>query len=124
MLDRVLVGNFEEYYKQLELERQWFDKYTLIRTGKLPSEVFNSTILPSRTDKIVQYGFEIKFMNMVCSLDTTNVNLLQAYQLWEKIRDRSIADSNQWIFNYINSLNSYIIYDIRHFIDDIISVCV
>ncbi len=123
MTGRPIANNLEEHIKQIEIEKQWFEKFNLIRTGKLPSEPMNNSLLPQVSEKNKEYYFEDKFTNMICSLDTTNVNLVCAHGVWEKTLNSEINEINKWAYNYLNSLHSYIIHDIKRFIDDVISIC-
>lgn len=113
-----------DYLVQLEKERQLFHKYTLIDTGKMPSENFNIKLAPRLTKKAQDYGFPLKIMNMICSLDETNRNIIRINQTWEMINSNSeeITVFNTMSLHIINSANAHIIHDIRRFIDDIISI--
>ncbi len=113
-----------DYYQQIESERKLFNRYILIDTGKMPSENFNIKLVPKLSKKAQDYGFLLKTMNMICSLDETNRNIIRVNQAWELII-KNIEEIN--VFNtrtiyIINSANAHIIHDIRRFIDDIISI--
>lgn len=112
------------YLNQIRIERQLFNKYTLINTGKMPSENFNKNIMPKLSKRAQDYGFRQKIINMICSLDETNRNIIRVNQAWESVVN---ADEESMIFNtrnnfIIDSANAHIIHDIRHFIDDVISI--
>lgn len=113
-----------DYISQIELEKQLFHKYTLIETGKTPSENFNIKLSPKISKKAQDYGFLLKIMNMICSLDETNRNIIRVNQAWESINN---SNEESMIYNtrtlhIIHSANAHIIHDIRRFIDDIISM--
>lgn len=120
-MNQVLMVN---YFNQIEKEKLLSKRYTLIDTGKMPSENFNATILPKLPQKAQEYGFPLKLLNMIGSLDETNRNIIRVNQAWESISNSS--EENE-IYNTrnlytIHSANAHIIHDIRRFIDDIISI--
>lgn len=82
----------------------------------MPSENFNIKLAPRLTKKAQDYGFPLKIMNMICSLDETNRNIIRINQTWEMI------NSNIEEITVFNTMSLHIIHDIRRFIDDIISI--
>ena len=50
----------------------------------MPSENFNIKLDPRLTKKAQDYGFLLKIMNMICSLDETNRNLIRINQTWNR----------------------------------------
>lgn len=113
------------YQKELEVERKWFEKYPMINTGKLPREDFNDRFMPRLSEKAENYGFTIKLINMISSMDSVNENIVKLYDAYDYIRNNDpLLDSHTFsTYRKINSLCSYIIADIRRFMDDIISIC-
>lgn len=127
-LDELFLNHYdiyEDYLQQLETEREWFQKYCLIETGKLPSESMNVKFLPKLSPKAEAFGLTAKMINMILSLDSANENIVEAYHIWEL--GKNIAPEtlifNTKLWRKRNSLNSYIIQEIRRFIDDAISIC-
>lgn len=113
-----------KYQKQIEAEKELFNKYILIDTGKMPSENFHVKYLPMISKKAQDYGFLLKITNMICALDETNRNIIRVNQAWESF---VTSDENSMIFNTLNcytieSVNAHIIHDIRRFIDDVIAI--
>lgn len=114
----------EEFTRKINQEKAFFDRYTLIKTGKLPSENFNAKLHPKLSEKAKEFGFELKFFNMILQLDSTNENIIEANEIWHRIHsnDPHVLIFNSYLHAKILALNSYIIHDMKHFADDIIAM--
>lgn len=112
------------YFEKIARERDLFSKYTLIQTGKTPSENFNCNILPKLSEKATEYGFTVKLLHMISSLDITNENIILVNDIWTMLRANSSQTIvfNTYYWTKLNQLCAYIVYDIRHFIDQIIAM--
>ena len=122
MLTDVQIGT--TYLEKIATERAWFYKYTLIQTGKTPSENFNCNILPQLSTKAVDYGFTVKLLNMISGLDITNENIVLVNDIWTMLQtnDSQTIVFNTYYWAKLNQLCAYIVYDIRHFVDQIIAM--
>ena len=91
----------------------------------MPTENMNVKLLPRLSKKAQDYGFLLKLINMITGLDQTNKNLITLNENWLFLNQNfeKVSIFNSSIYNSINSLNSYVIHDIKHFIDDTISIC-
>ena len=117
--------NYLLYQKELEGQRKWFEKYPLIKTGKLPREDFHDKFLPHLHEEASRNGLCIKLVNMVGSLDSVNENIVKLFENYEYIcNNNPVTDGHNFqAYRRNYSLCSYIIADIRRFIDDMISIC-
>ena len=110
--------------QQRALEESWFQKYPLIKTGKLPCENANVKLLLCTEDIRERYSLNYKCMNMLYTLDSVNENIAEVYRLWDVSHEQNIEffAFNNRVFRKVNSLNSYIIHDLKKYIDDVICV--
>lgn len=116
--------NVISYCEKIAREIDLFSKYTLIRTGKTPSENLNCNILPKLSTKAEECGFTIKLLNMISSLDITNENIILVNDIWTMLRanDSQTIVFNTYYWTKLNRLCAYIVYDIRNFVDQIIAM--
>ena len=122
---RGLQEILKSYQETLVKEKNQFKKYTLIDTGKMPSENFNTSLLPQINEKWRGYNFNSKLQTMICSLDTTNILLIKAYDLWDRLIKQDVETtvlySTKSHYSY-NQYCSHIIYDLKVFLDNIIAI--
>lgn len=111
------------YRLKIQKEKKLFEKFDLIETGKTPHENFSSDILPAfPSDVADKYSLKISLMQLVVGLDSTNLNLVEAYELWERIQKRDYLIDNTFVFGRAWKLNTYIIHDIKYCVDMLISL--
>lgn len=112
------------YFEKIATERALFSKYTLIRNGKTPSENLNYNMLPKLSAKAEEYGFTLKIVNMISSLDITNENIVLVNDIWTMLctHNSQTIVFNTYYWTKLNRLSAYIVYDIRHFVDQIIAM--
>lgn len=119
-----LLEQYNSQQKKVEIERQEYKKYTLIDTGKLPSEAFNVSFRPKLNKRAEVYCFEAKFTQLILGLDTTNLLLIDAYKLWHIL----INEKPELLYNGINYFSrynkfcTYIVHDLKYFIDQLIAI--
>lgn len=78
-----------EYDEKVKQQKEWVEKYPLIKTGKVPIENFNFEFLPELSEKAKEYGFTILLIQLVAELDITNENIVEYCDLWKEIRTQS-----------------------------------
>ncbi len=122
---RMAYQGYLLYEKEIEEQRKWFEKYPLVKTGKMPREDFHNKFLPHLPEEASHNGLLIKLMNMVGSLDSVNENIVKLAENYEYIcNNNPMVDSHTFqAYRRNYSLCSYIVADIRRFIDDMISIC-
>lgn len=69
---------------------------------------------------------ELKFMKLITDLDVVNQNIIESHEIWNKITKSNwdnpeIMVYNTYFYKRMNKLHEYIIFDLKHFIDEIIS---
>lgn len=68
---------------------------------------------------------QLKFMKLITDLDVVNQNIIESHEIWEKIREEEknvdFIMYNNYLFKRISKLQEYIVFDLRHFIDEIIA---
>lgn len=112
------------YLKKVSTEKELFKKYALIQNGKMPSEDLNCSIIPKLSKKAIEYGFMPKLVNMICSLDITNENIIIANDIWAMLQVNSDKTNiyHMYYWTKMNQSCAHIVYDIRHFVDQIIAM--
>lgn len=111
-----------EYRATIEKEKALMEKFVLIETGKTPHENFNVSCLPTIPEEVdEQYGLTMSLIHLISGLDSTNLNLIEAYVLWAEEEIKRIT-FNTFYFSRMWKLNTYIIHDIKYFVDMIIAI--
>lgn len=121
-----------KYYEILNKQKNNRKKYTLIDTGKEIIETINAKLLPHFNGYKDPYiSLNLKYIRLICDLDSTNQNLTESYELWDKIVhntnpiDPDNIFFNTYYYNRLHKLNEYIAYDLKKFVDEILStICV
>ena len=121
-----LLLTAKEYLENLEKEKQDRKNYTLIETGKECNENFNVNLLPNFNGfKYPYVNLEMKYMRLITELDTTNELIKEVTDIWRKITNRKISPEilvyNTYFYNRIQKLSQYIVFDLKHFIDETIA---
>ena len=63
-------------------------------------------------------------MKLVTDLDVVNQNIIETHEIWNKIVDIENVELqiyNTYKFKRLRKLHEYIIYDLKHFIDQVIA---
>ena len=122
-----LLRQYEElrrFEEKINNEKILFEKYPHIKNGKLISDNMNINLIPKFKDEDkYNFNLEIKYLNLISGLSITNENILNSFQLWDKIHNNDIETIFYNSYNFIKlyKLNEYIISDIKKFIDESIS---
>lgn len=124
--DKDLLLTAQEYLKVLEKEKQDRKNYTLIETGKECIENFNVKLLPKFNGFEYPYvNLNLKYIRLITDLDTTNEIIKEVTDIWKKLTNKKIQNEiiiyNTYFYNRIQKLNQYIIFDLKHFIDETIA---
>ena len=115
--------NVRDYLSTISKEKDLYSRYNLIETGKTPHENFNKHCIPTFPEEIdEQYGLTMILMRLITGLDSTNLNLVEVNELWERINTEYALIYNTFPYMRMWKLNSYIIHDIKYCIDMLISV--
>ena len=114
----------ENYLDRIVKEQFVLESHVHIQTGKTPSENMNYSLLPKLSQAAKEYGFEIKLISMICSLDVVNENIIFANNIWNMINNKDIQTLlfSTYYFTKLNRTLDHIVYDIRHFVDQAISI--
>jgi hypothetical protein len=117
-LERILI----KYQCDLEEEKKKLEHYPVIQTGKTPKENMNINLFPqlSTIDKDLQ----IPFISLIGELDCTNEMIVDFCDAWKIMRENGdlVKLYNTYYFTRSVKLGSYIIADIRHYIDMSIAI--
>lgn len=116
-----------EFLKRINNSKQNRKKYQLINSGKEIGEAYNiklESCLNGYNHPLI--NLSLKFMNMICDLDSTNMNIIEANEIWSKMHPQQNtlvnSISNQFYVTRLKKLTEYIIYDMHKFICEIISI--
>ena len=113
-----------EYDEKVKQQKEWLEKYPLIKTGKVPIENFNVRLLPKLSQKAVDYGFHILLMELITELDITNERIVDFFELWREKHENSgnVFVINNYIYTKERCLGKNIVHDLKHFADMMISI--
>lgn len=69
---------------------------------------------------------ELKFMKLITDLDIVNQNIIETHEIWNRIINFNINTSEFMIYNTyyhkrMSKLHEYIVFDLKHFIDEVIA---
>lgn len=115
--------NIKLYEKVVKEEKELFKKYTLIDTGKVPHENY----ILSLANGFLLHKDNLSFypiMNIICGIDQTNLNLIEIYDIWHKLRylTKDSCVFSTYYFSRLAKLFSYFIFDLRTYIDTFITL--
>lgn len=118
------VAAMIEYDEKVKQQKEWLEKYPLIKTGKVPIENFNVRLLPKLSQKAVDYGFHILLMQLVNELDIANENIVDYIELWREKHENSerVCVINNYLYAKERYLGKSIVHDLKHFVDMMISI--
>lgn len=117
----------QEYFDRIDYYKEIRKKYNLIDSGKEIGELFNISL----ANCLNGYNHDrlnllSKYTNIVCGLDSTNLNIIEIYEIWEKLHPDSInfhnTLSNTYYITRLRKLIEYTIYDFHTYINQIISI--
>ncbi len=117
----------QEYFDRIDYYKEIRKKYNLIDSGKEIGELFNISLANCLNgynhDKL---NLLSKYTNIVCGLDSTNLNIIEIYKIWEKLHPDAInfhnTLSNTYYITRLRKLIEYTIYDFHTCINQIISI--
>lgn len=68
-------------------------------------------------------NLDLKFIKLITDLDVVNQNIIESYEIWYKIKTNSseLIIYNTYLHKRNHKLHEYIIYDLKHFVDEIIA---
>lgn len=101
------------------------DKNILIDNGLLIYENMNMNKIPKISNELnSQYGLDLIFFNMISGMSITNELICNSNILFSKIKnnDEEVKIFNTYSFTKLQKLNEYIVYDLKKYADEIISV--
>lgn len=113
-----------EYDEKVKQQKEWIEKYPLIKTGKVLIENFDIKLIPTLSKKAKEYGFQILLIQLVAELDITNENIVEYCDLWKEIRTKSgrFLIENSYLNFKESHLGKSIVHDLKHFADMMISI--
>lgn len=113
-----------EYDEKVKQQKEWIEKYPLIKTGKVPIENFDIKLIPTLSKKAKEYGFTILLIQLVAELDITNESIVEYCNLWKEIKANSgrVCVINNYIHTKENYLGKSIVHDLKHSADMMISI--
>ena len=115
----------KEYKINLDKCKEYRKKYLLIDTGKEIIENFNVALIPNFNGYKDPYVDEqLKFMRLITDLDVVNQNIIESNEIWGKIKNSENLDVqiyNTYKYKRLNKLHEYIVFDLKHFIDETIA---
>ena len=115
----------EEILKQKECDIELKKQNILIDTGMLIHENINMNKMPKVSKKLNnEYSFDMKFFNLISGLSITNELICKSNLLFNQIKNntREILIFNSYSFTKLQKLNEYIVYDLKKYIDEVISI--
>ena len=124
---KTLLRQYEElrrFEEKINNEKILFEKYPHIKNGKLISDNMHINLIPKfKQEDKHNFNLEIKYINLISGLSITNENIVNSFQLWDKIHNNNdeLLMYNSYNFIKLYKLNEYIISDIKKFIDEAIS---
>ena len=119
-----IMRDISAFLERIEEEKAWGESYPLLQTGKLPLDGFSFKSYPPFSEKATILGFEIKLLCMISALDTTNENIVEVCDIWNllKLQTKEAIFFSNYYINRQSQLTAYIVYDLRRFVDQAISM--
>lgn len=115
----------EKILKQKAYDTELKKKNILIDTGILIHDNINMNKIPKISEALnEEYGFDIKFINLISGLSITNELICESNLLFDKIKNdfEEVLIFNSYSFIKLQKLNEYIVYDLKKYIDEVISI--
>lgn len=115
----------KDYKTNLDKCKEYRKKYLLIDNGKEIIENFNIMLIPKFNGYKDPYVNEqLKFMKLITDLDVVNQNIIESNEIWSKIKNvenLNVQIYNTYNYKRLNKLLEYIVFDLKHFIDETIA---
>lgn len=117
----------KDYKNNLDKCKEYRKKYLLIDTGKEIIENFNVKLIPNFNGyKDLYVNEQLKFMKLITDLDVVNQNIIESHEIWEEIKkvenlNMQLQIYNTYKYKRLNKLHEYIVFDLKHFVDEIIA---
>ena len=127
IMNKEIIEKYQDYDENLKKCKFYREKYQLIDNGKEIIEAYNVNLAPKfNTFKDPYINEKVKFMKLITDLDFVNQNIIESYEIWEKIKKSGEKNAemvfyNTYLYNRINKLNEYIVFDLKHFIDEVLA---
>ena len=126
MIREKVISTVIEYQENINKCKEYRKKYLLIDNGKEIIETYNINLMPNfNLYKNPYINEKLKFMMLITDLDVVNQNIIESHEIWEKIKQAEsnidITVYNTYLYKRINKLHEYIVFDLKHFIDEIIA---
>lgn len=115
----------EEILKQKAYDMELKKKNVLVNTGMLIHENINMNKIPKVSKELNdEYVFDMKFLNLISGLSITNELICKSNMLFNQIKNnlKETLIFNSYSFTKLQKLNEYIVYDLKKYIDEIISI--
>ncbi len=116
----------KKYREDINLCKKYREEYILVDTGKEIIENFNCNLLPNFNgykDPFVNQ--ELKFIALITDLDMVNQHIIESHNLWNEIRNEKYSLRldiyNTYLWKRFLKLQEYIIFDLKHFVDEVIA---
>lgn len=117
----------KDYKNNLDKCKEYRKKYLLVDTGKEIIENFNVRLIPNFNGYKDPYVNEqLKFMKLITDLDVVNQNIIESHEIWGEIKkvenlNMQLQIYNTYKYKRLNKLHEYIVFDLKHFVDEIIA---
>lgn len=120
------IDALAEYESNMNKCREYRKKYLLVDNGKEIIEIYNIKLMPNfNLFKNPYVNDEIKFEKLITDLDMVNQNIIESHQIWENLKNAESNISNiiynSYLYKRLDKLHEYIVFDLKHFIDEIIA---
>lgn len=116
----------KEYQENLKKCQYYREKYLLIDSGKEIIEFYNARLMPKFNGyKDPFVNEQKKFMKLITDLDVVNQNIIESHEIWNRIVNNSddpfLMVYNVYLYKRLDKLHEYIVFDLKHFIDEVIA---
>lgn len=126
-MEKEIIEKYQDYDENLKKCKIYREKYQLVDNGKEIIEAYNVNLAPKfNSFKDPYINEEVKFMKLITDLDFVNQNIIESHEIWDKIKKSGENNAemvlyNTYLYNRINKLHEYIVFDLKHFIDEVIA---
>lgn len=112
------------YSSEIEKEKKKLRNYLIINTGKTPKEDLGINCLPLLSKYDENSDIALMYMSLILKLDSTNELIIDYCDTWKLITEKNLLPMfyNSYYYRKELGICSYIISDIKYFIDMIISI--
>lgn len=126
-MEKEIEQIIKDYKINLDKCNEYRKKYLLIDTGKEIIENFNVRLIPNfNRYKDPYVNEQLKFIKLITDLDVVNQNIIESHEIWGEIKEVENIDMQLRIYNTykykrLSKLHEYIVFDLKHFVDEIIA---